>query len=75
MLLFIISINESLWGQSPDSLSHYLEVAAQNNSGVKADFLAYQASLQKVPQAGAYQDPQLEIGYFLQPMEIIDGRQ
>ncbi|KAA6320945.1 hypothetical protein EZS27_029344 [termite gut metagenome] len=75
LLLFIIPANGSLWGQSPDSLSHYLEVAAQNNPGVKADFLAYQASLQKVPQAGAYQDPQLEIGYFLQPMEIIDGRQ
>ncbi|KAA6343976.1 hypothetical protein EZS27_008373 [termite gut metagenome] len=74
MLLLVISAN-SLWGQSPDSLSHYLEVAAQNNPGVKADFLAYQASLQKVPQAGAYQDPQLEIGYFLKPMEIIDGRQ
>ncbi|KAA6328354.1 hypothetical protein EZS27_022742 [termite gut metagenome] len=75
MLLFIIPANGSLWGQSPDSLSHYLEIAAQNNPGVKADFLAYQAALQKVLQAGAYQDPQLEIGYFLKPMEIIDGRQ
>ncbi|KAA6329523.1 hypothetical protein EZS27_021675 [termite gut metagenome] len=75
MSLFIISVSDSLWGQSPDSLSRYLEIATQNNPGVKAVFLAYQASLQKVPQAGAYQDPQLEIGYFLKPMEIIDGRQ
>jgi outer membrane protein TolC len=58
-----------------DSLNHYLQIAAQNNPGVKADFLAYQAALQKLPQAGAYQDPQLELGFFLQPMEIIDGRQ
>ncbi|KAA6318994.1 hypothetical protein EZS27_031062 [termite gut metagenome] len=75
LLLLTLPVSGSLWGQTPDSLSHYLEIAAQNNPQVKAGFLAYQASLQKVPQAGAYQDPQLEIGYFLKPMEIIDGRQ
>jgi outer membrane protein TolC len=58
-----------------DSLPHYLKVAAENNPGVKADFLAYQAALQKIPQAGALQDPQLDLGFFLQPMEIIDGKQ
>jgi outer membrane protein TolC len=75
LLLLTLPVSGSLWGQSPDSLSHYLEVAAQNNPEVKAGFLAYQASLQQVPQAGAYQDPQMEIGYFLKPMDIIDGRQ
>lgn len=63
------------YGQTADSLSHYLQVAAQNNPGIKADFLAYQASLQKVPQAGAYEDPQLEMGMFLKPMDIVGGRQ
>jgi outer membrane protein TolC len=58
-----------------DSLPHYLQVAAENNPGVKADFLTYQAALQKIPQAGALQDPQLDLGFFLQPMEIIDGKQ
>ncbi len=61
--------------QAPDSLAHYLETAARNNPGVKAYFLAYKASLEKMPQAGAYPDPELEIGFFLQPMEILDGRQ
>jgi outer membrane protein TolC len=74
-LPYILPVNNPLWGQSADSLNHYLEIAARNNPTVKADFLAYQASLQKLPQAGAYQDPQLEIGFFLKPMEIIDGRQ
>lgn len=73
MLLLLMSTNVIL-GQT-DSLSLYLQVAARNNAGVKADFLAYKASLQKVPQAGAYQDPQLEMGMFLEPMEIIGGRQ
>jgi outer membrane protein TolC len=58
-----------------DSLDRYLQMAAQNNPGVKAGFLAYQAALQKLPQAGAYQDPQLEMGFFVRPMNIVDGRQ
>lgn len=61
--------------QAPDSLARYLEMAARNNPAVKADFLAYKASLEKMPQAGAYPDPQLDIGFFLKPMEIMDGRQ
>ncbi|KAA6311289.1 Cation efflux system protein CusA, partial [termite gut metagenome] len=75
ILIPLILTGNTLFGQNADSLNHYLEVAARNNSGVKADFLAYQASLQKLPQVSAYQDPQLEIGFFLKPMEIIDGRQ
>jgi len=61
--------------QTPDSLDHYLETAAKNNPGLNADFLAYKASLEKVPQAGAYSDPELEIGFFLKPMNIVGGRQ
>ena len=58
-----------------DSLPQYLKIAAENNPGVKAAFLTWQAALQKVPQAGALQDPQLDLGFFLQPMEITDGKQ
>jgi outer membrane protein TolC len=61
--------------QKPDSLDHYLEIAAKNNPGLNADFLAYKASLEKVPQAGAWPDPQLDIGFFLKPMDIVGGRQ
>ncbi|MDR2042117.1 MAG: TolC family protein [Tannerella sp.] len=58
-----------------DSLSHYLEIAARNNPGVRAEFTAYQAALQRVPQAGAPENPQLEMGFFLQPMELVEGQQ
>jgi outer membrane protein TolC len=75
ILIPLILTGNNLFGQNADSLNHYLEVAAHNNSGVKADFWAYQASLQKLPQVSGYQDPQLEIGFFLKPMEIIEGRQ
>ncbi|MDR1102392.1 MAG: TolC family protein, partial [Tannerella sp.] len=58
-----------------DSLNRYLETAARNNPGVRADFTAYQAALQRIPQAGAPEDPQLDLGVFLQPMELVEGRQ
>ena len=61
--------------QTPDSLDRYLETAAKNNPGLNADFLAYKASLEKVPQAGAWPDPQLDIGFFLKPMDIVGGHQ
>ena len=61
--------------QTPDSLDHYLEIAAKNNPGLNADFLAYKASLEKVPQAGAWPDPKLDIGFFLKPMDLVGGRQ
>ncbi|MDR2384830.1 MAG: TolC family protein [Tannerella sp.] len=57
-----------------DVPEHYLHTAAQNNPGLQAAFLSFEAELQKIPQAGAYQDPQLETGFFPQPMEIVDGR-
>jgi outer membrane protein TolC len=58
-----------------DSLRHYLKMAGQNNSEVKAAFLRYEASVQKTAQMGAYEDPQLEIGFFLEPMDIVGGRE
>lgn len=71
MILAMISFGMSA---QPERLTDYLETAVQNNPGLKADFLAYQASLQKIPQAGAIPDPQLDMGFFLKPMDIIDGR-
>lgn len=58
-----------------DSLYYYLELAAKNNSLLKSEFSLYQASLQKIPQAGAYADPQLDMGFFIKPMEIFGGKQ
>lgn len=65
----------SLSAQETDSLNRYLETAAKNNPGLNADFLTYKASLEKVPQAGAWPDPQLDIGFFLKPMDIVGGQQ
>lgn len=64
-----------LAAQETDSLSSYLEIAAKNNPGLNADFLSYKASLEKVHQVGTLPDPNMEIGFFLKPMDIVGGRQ
>lgn len=61
--------------EKSDSLMSYLEIAAKNNPTVLQRYNEYQAALQKVPQVGALPDPQLEIGVFLSPMELIAGNQ
>jgi outer membrane protein TolC len=58
-----------------DSLESYLELAAKNNPTVLQRFYEYQAALQKIPQAGSLPDPELTIGVFLKPMELVSGNQ
>lgn len=65
----------TIYASETDSLTYYLRTAAQYNPQVKAAFAGYKASLERIPQAGAYADPELEIGYFLEPMETLMGKQ
>ncbi len=78
-LVLMILIPAVVWNNfanaQNDSLRHYLEVAAKNNPGVMAEYSAYQASLQKIPQAGAIPDMQLDMGFYTPGLDIIDGRQ
>ena len=61
--------------QYPDSLLKYLEIAVKNNPAVLQKFSEYQAALQKIPQVGSLSDPQLSLGVFLKPMELVSGNQ
>lgn len=76
MILFFILIFpvQSIYSQS-DSLMHYLEMAAKNNPTLLQRYNEYQAALQKVPQVAGLPDPQLELGVYLSPMELIGGNQ
>lgn len=58
-----------------DSLALYIEVASGQNPALKAAWATYQAALEKVPQAFALPDPELEIGWFVKPMEVLGGKQ
>ncbi|MDR0714730.1 MAG: TolC family protein [Bacteroidales bacterium] len=73
-ILCLSALSCSVFGQG-DSLDIYLKTAGDNHPAVRAAFYAYEAALQRIPQAGALNDPQLETGFFFQPMNIVDGRQ
>src|SRR5665811_839787 len=61
--------------QQTDSLYSYLEIAAKNNPTVLQRYYEYEAALQKVPQLGSLPDPEISLGIFLKPMELIGGKQ
>lgn len=75
LILYISLLAFSMQGYSQDSLMHYLEMATKNNPTVLQRYNEYQASLQKLPQVASLPDPQLEMGVFLSPMELISGNQ
>ena len=78
LLILLIALGNWLAASSqqyPDSLIKYLELAAKNNPGVLQKFTEYQAALQKIPQVGSLSDPQLSVGVFLKPMELVSGNQ
>ncbi|ASB49915.1 TolC family protein [Alkalitalea saponilacus] len=57
------------------TLDDYLQMAGENNPGLRASFLQYHAALERVPQAGALPDPEVSFGIFLKPMERYTGNQ
>ena len=69
---FFTNVNAQV--QTQDSLSHYIRVAIENNPGVKSQSFAYEAYLERIPQAGAFQDPELSVEAYTMPMEIVGGR-
>lgn len=75
LLFMLMNLSTYSYAQTIDSIEHYIELAGRNNPRIKSDFLKYKSSLQRIPQAGAYPDPTLDIGFFLKPMDIIDGKQ
>ncbi|MCH7399254.1 TolC family protein [Belliella sp. DSM 107340] len=56
------------------TLNQYLEEAAENNLALNASFKVYQASLEKTNQV-TLENPQLNIGVFTRPMELLMGNQ
>lgn len=68
-LFFLLSI--SLKAQTLDD---YLIQAAENNPGLKASYARYQATAERVNQPGL-PDPELQAGFFFEPMERFMGNQ
>lgn len=73
-LLFTLGVWSSS-GFSQDSLLYYLKLSELNNPGVRSRLLEYSASLEKVPQASSLPDPEIQLGFFVKPMELLSGNQ
>ena len=50
-------------------------MAVKMNPTVLQRYAEYEASLQKVPQVGSLPNPELSLGVFLSPMELVGGQQ
>ncbi len=74
LIILVLPFQLYSQGAVTDSLDYYIAVAVENNPGTKAQLLAYEAYLQRVPQAGAYADPEFSGEFYPQPMDIIGGR-
>lgn len=71
ILLFIFIVPAS--GQT--TLDTYIQLASDQNPGLKSSFTQYQAAMEKVNQAGSLSNPELTMGIFLKPMETLMGNQ
>lgn len=71
VLFLLISIISNLHAQT---LNDYLDLASENNPSLQASFRQYQASLEKTNQV-SLENPQLNIGVFTRPMELLMGNQ
>ncbi|MCM4158466.1 TolC family protein [Antarcticibacterium flavum] len=72
IFLLLLGVQFTSFSQS---LDEYLKIAAENNPELKAYFNEYLAALEKVPQVGSLPDPELDMGFFLRPMEFTMGNQ
>jgi len=74
IILFIL-FKHCAYTQTVDSLNYYLNYAKQNNPELVSSFLKYKAFDEKRNQFYSLSDPNIEIGYYLKPMELISGNQ
>jgi outer membrane protein TolC len=68
----------SFSAKGQDKVNHldkYFKIAVENNPKLQAEYKAYEAVLQKLPQVSSLADPSLSIGYFISPVETRVGPQ
>lgn len=73
-LLNLFLFLATLSGQA-QSLDAYLKIAAENNPGVKASYLEFEASMQRLPQVSSLPDPTLSMSALGRMIETRVGTQ
>ena len=66
LLAFIIFFSVHLNAQT---IEDYYRIAAEDNPGLKAKYLDFQASLERVAQVNSLPDPTFTFGYYLTPAD------
>ena len=75
-ICFLALLSFSTNGQdSTKRLDSFFKIAVENNPKLLAEYKAYEAALQKLPQSSSLSDPNLSIGYFVSPVETRVGPQ
>jgi outer membrane protein, heavy metal efflux system len=74
-IISVFSINTSLSAQDIDPISasypqlqEYLRIATEENPELRSLWHQYRAELERIPQVSALPDPEVRIGYTLNPM-------
>ncbi|MEQ9007445.1 MAG: TolC family protein, partial [Ekhidna sp.] len=62
-------------GAAAQTLEDYFQIAAENNPGLQAKHKAFEAALERIPQANSLQDPTFSFGYFISQVETRFGPQ
>ena len=57
------------------TLEDYYSIAAENNPGVQAKYIAFEAAMKRTSQVNSLPDPILSFGYFISPVETRVGPQ
>ncbi len=72
LLVLLIPVSTAI-GQP--ALDAYLQYAIENNPGLKASYNQFEATVQKIPQVSALDDPNLRVSTFGQMAETRTGQQ
>ncbi len=75
ILFIIIWLPIPFSSTAQENLDTLLQIAARNNPDLKSKFNKYMADLQKAPQIGSLPDPDITFGFFIKPMELMEGNQ
>jgi outer membrane protein TolC len=73
-LIIVMTLSVVLPG-SAQTLEEYFQIAAENNPGLEAKYKAFEAALERIPQANSLQDPTFSFGYFISSVETRVGPQ
>lgn len=74
-IILFITLFVAGFAAQAQTLEDYFREAADNNPGLQASYIDFEAALQKVPQVSSLPDPTFSFGYFISPVETRVGPQ